>query len=261
MRIISWNINSVRLRIDHVTRLVSQFNPDVLCLQEIKVTNENYPLASFKKMGFDYNSIFGQKGYHGVSTHSKFPITKSQKKYWCNKKDSRHLITLLDNEIELHNFYIPAGGEIPDPKINEKFAYKLNFLDELAEWSKEIGKSDKKIMLGDLNVAPLETDVWSHKKLLTVVSHTPEEVNRLNTVMEEGKWIDAVRKFVTPEKQLYSWWSYRNKNWEESDKGRRLDHMWVTKPLEKKVKNAFIEKSVRHWDRPSDHAPVIVDFI
>ncbi|MBZ0324829.1 MAG: exodeoxyribonuclease III, partial [Alphaproteobacteria bacterium] len=111
----------------------------------------------------------------------------------------------------------------------------------------------------DLNVAPLETDVWSHKQLLNVVSHTPVEVDHLDRLQASLGWIDAVRHFIPPENRLYSWWSYRARDWSASDRGRRLDHIWVTPDLRETLAGARVLRDVRGWDQPSDHAPVVCD--
>ncbi|MBR71917.1 MAG: exodeoxyribonuclease III [Rhodospirillaceae bacterium] len=259
MRVASWNINSVRMRIDLVKKFIDQYNPDILCLQEIKVESNLFPLSTFKKMGFEYNEIFGQKGYHGVSTHSKFPIIYSNKNYWCNIEESRHLHIQLSNGIDIHNFYVPAGGDKPDPQKNKKFAQKLEFLREMERWSKTIDISQATILLGDLNVAPLQTDVWSHKQLLKVVSHTPIEVDLFSKV-KNVCWVDAIREIIPEDEKLFSWWSYRSPNWEAANKGRRLDHLWITQPLVKSLVDAIIIRSIRGWERPSDHVPIIADF-
>jgi exodeoxyribonuclease-3 len=115
------------------------------------------------------------------------------------------------------------------------------------------------IMLGDLNVAPLETDVWSHKSLLSVVSHTPIEVEKLGRLQEAGLWVDAVRKIIPPSEKLFSWWSYRAIDWNLSDRGRRLDHIWVTPALAPDVADARILRDARGWAQASDHVPVMVD--
>jgi exodeoxyribonuclease-3 len=114
--------------------------------------------------------------------------------------------------------------------------------------------------VGDLNVAPLETDVWSHKQLLDVVSHTPIEVKLLGGLQKSHAWVDAVRHFVPPEQKLFSWWSYRAQDWRASDRGRRLDHVWVTPDLVERLKGTAILKDARDWARASDHVPVVVDF-
>jgi len=262
----SWNINSVRLRIDLVGRFLNEEAPDVLGLQETKCRDSEFPLAAFHKLGYPHVAINGQKGYHGVAIASKLPIRIVDRRSFCEKNDARHLAVELTpgvngHRIALHNFYVPAGGDEPDPVINPKFAHKLAFLDEMAHWvnSGGIAKTDA-IMTGDLNIAPLESDVWNHKALLRVVSHTPVEVEKLNLLRETGPWVDALRHFVAPEEKLYTWWSYRARDWEKSDRGRRLDHVWVSESLKPRLQSARVFRASRSWDRPSDHVPVMVDF-
>jgi exodeoxyribonuclease-3 len=178
LRITTWNINSVRLRIDNVARLTKEMRPDVLCLQEIKVQELDFPMKAVKKLGYDHVAVVGQKGYHGVAILSRVPFEASERLNWCGKEDARHVRVRLAGGVDLHNFYVPAGGDIPDPQENEKFAHKLDFLDAMAKHFRSAKRKGAKstILVGDLNVAPLEHDVWSHKQLLKVVSHTPVEV-------------------------------------------------------------------------------------
>jgi exodeoxyribonuclease-3 len=144
--------------------------------------------------------------------------------------------------------------------VNQKFAHKLRFLDEMTQWFRTDGAADRKsILVGDLNVAPLETDVWSHKQLLDVVSHTPVEVARFERLQATRRWVDAVRRFVPPEQKLFSWWSYRARDWVASNRGRRLDHVWVTPTLAGSLERIQVLREARGWDLPSDHVPVIAD--
>ena len=166
----------------------------------------------------------------------------------------------LPGGVELHNIYVPAGGDIPDPAENPKFAHKLQFLDELTAWfGAERDGGKPMIAVGDLNIAPLEMDVWSHKQLLTVVSHTPVEVERLGKLQSAGGFVDAVRHFVPPEERLYTWWSYRARDWAASDRGRRLDHIWVTPPLVGSLARTQVFKDSRGWKQASDHVPVMIE--
>jgi exodeoxyribonuclease-3 len=261
MRIATWNINSVRLRINSVRRFITENKPDVLCLQETKTPDEFFPREAFTELGYKHQHIHGMKSYNGVAILSRKPLQASCVQHWADKQDCRHVYVALEDKTELHCVYVPAGGDIPDPKINDKFAHKLRFLDELSDWwAKEGGKTKRKILVGDLNIAPLEHDVWSHKQLLDVVSHTPIEVEKLGTLQKSQNWVDAVRHFVPADQKLYSWWSYRAADWLASNRGRRLDHIWVTKPLMSSLKRAHILKDVRGWQQPSDHVPVMVDF-
>ncbi len=260
LRLVTWNVNSVRLRLDNLARLAETLAPDVLCLQETKVQDAAFPLEPLARLGYRHALVHGMKGYNGVAILSRRPFRARETKGWCGRADCRHAIVRLDGGIELHDVYVPSGGDVPDPQRNDKFAHKLQFLDELTAWFAARGKSHgKSILVGDLNVAPLATDVWSHKQLLSVVSHTPVEVARLERLQASLAWIDAVRRFIPPAQRLYSWWSYRANDWAASDRGRRLDHVWVTPALAPALRAAQVVREARGWDAPSDHAPVVVD--
>jgi exodeoxyribonuclease-3 len=173
----------------------------------------------------------------------------------------RHIAARLPDGTELHNFYVPAGGDIPDRELNPAYGFKLDYVDAMREWfAKERAKADRMILVGDLNIAPLESDVWSHKQLLNVISHTPPEVERMEALMQTSGWIDTARHFTPEPEKLYSWWSYRNRDWRKSDRGRRLDHIWVTPPLKDSLKASHTLKDARDWERGSDHVPVMADF-
>ncbi|HKX11218.1 MAG TPA: exodeoxyribonuclease III [Stellaceae bacterium] len=257
----TWNINSVRLRINLVRRFLRKYAPDVLCLQETKSPDEHFPREAFEELGYTHMLVHGMKGYNGVATVSRLPLAGPHTRSWCAREDCRHAVTELPGGIELHNLYIPAGGDIPDPKADPKFAHKLQFLDEVTAWFTSDSPRDKKaILVGDLNIAPLETDVWSHKDLLKVVSHTPIEVEKLAKLQGAGGFVDAVRHVITPEQKLYTWWSYRAQDWKASDRGRRLDHIWVTPALVPEIAGAEVFKPARGWAQGSDHVPVILRF-
>jgi exodeoxyribonuclease III len=259
LRLMTWNINSVRLRVDNVCRLLAEAQPDILCLQETKTPDDLFPREPFAALGYAHIHMHGMKGYNGVAMLAKAPFPSVATRAWCERSDCRHAIVELPGGIELHNLYIPAGGDVPDPVENPKFAHKLQFLDELTAWfAGERQGGRKMIAVGDLNIAPLETDVWSHKQLLKVVSHTPVEVARLGALQRAGGFIDAVRHFVPPEERLYTWWSYRNRDWAASDRGRRLDHIWVTPPLLGALAEARVLRDCRGWERASDHVPVML---
>ena len=262
MRLISWNINSVRLREKQLVRLIRTHQPDLLCLQETKVTDDLFPAEQFRTLGYLHQAIHGEKSYNGVAILSRVPLTKIRTKWWAGRRDCRHIIVTVSNGIEVHNLYIPAGGEIPDPSRNEKFAYKLRFLAELTQWFLRRQSTAREVVLaGDLNIAPLENDVWSHEKLRRVVTHTSIEIEALLRLERSRNWIDAVRYFVPADKKLFTWWSYRTPDWRHLNKGRRLDHIWVTPPLVGRLRSASVIQRARGWKRPSDHAPVMVDII
>ncbi|WP_415234510.1 exodeoxyribonuclease III [Pseudorhodobacter sp.] len=254
----TWNINSVRLREGLVARLMADEAPDVLCLQECKSPVENIPLEQFQALGYRYMVARGQKGYNGVAILSKLPIMDAGDKDFAGLGHARHVAARLENGVTIHNCYVPAGGDIPDREQNEKFGQKLDYLTELRDWFRW-EKPSRSILVGDLNIAPREDDVWSHKALLKIVSHTPIEVEHFNQVMEAGDWADITRADI-PEGLLYSWWSYRAKDWDAADKGRRLDHIWATGDIAKAGHSSRILRDVRGWQQPSDHAPVFASF-
>jgi exodeoxyribonuclease-3 len=263
LRIVTWNINSVRLRIGLVEKLAQEHKPDIICLQETKASDEVFPTKAIEKMGYKYQHIQGMKSYNGLAILSKIPLIKSVIHHRVGKQDCRHIacsIELNGKMIDLHNLYIPAGGDIPDVALNDKFGHKVDFVQELTEfWMSEHKPTEYLIAVGDFNIAPLEHDVWSHKKLLTVVSHTPIEVKLLNEMQDSIEWVDAMRHFVPNDQKLYSWWSYRSPNWQTADLGRRLDHIWVTPPLKAALKHMYVLRDARAWDQPSDHVPVVLD--
>jgi len=257
LRLATWNINSVRLRLDNLRRFVAEWAPEVLCLQETKTPDARFPRQAFEALGYRHMLVHGMKGYNGVAILSRTPLKSLEIRSWCARDDCRHAIVEIEGGIELHNLYIPAGGDVPDPAENPKFAHKLQFLDELTAWfaARRVDPRPM-IALGDLNIAPLESDVWSHKQLLDVVSHTPVEVERLAGLQRAGGFVDAVRHFIPPPQRLYSWWSYRARDWAASDRGRRLDHIWVTPTLVGGLVEARVLREARGWDKASDHVPV-----
>jgi exodeoxyribonuclease-3 len=259
MKIVTWNINSVRLRAPIVLDMMRKLEPDIVCLQETKAPDEHFPSDVFAEEGYKFQHFHGMKSYNGVAILSKIPYIAKDIHHRCGKEDCRHIAAKF-NDFELHNIYIPAGGDIPDPDANDKFAHKLDFVDELAGWFKDNYSKDQRLVaVGDFNIAPLEHDVWSHKQLLKIVSHTPIEVEKLTRMYGSLDWHDAIRHFVPEDEKCYTWWSYRNHDWKISNRGRRLDHIWVTKPMASSLKSHKILVEARDWEKPSDHVPVMLE--
>ncbi|MEM7545034.1 MAG: exodeoxyribonuclease III [Pseudomonadota bacterium] len=255
----TWNINSVRLREGLVLRLLSETAPDILCLQETKSPVEKIPLQGFADLGYETVIARGDKGYNGVAIISRLPLDPVEPQNFGGKGDARHVTARTRSGVEIHNVYLPAGGDEPDPKVNEKFDHKLRFVGDVEHWGR--AADGPAILVGDLNIAPLEDDVWSHKQLLKVVSHTPVEVDAFERARDARGWVDVTRGDL-PEGKLYSWWSYRAKDWSAADKGRRLDHIWATPDIAPKpgAGNSRIMREARGWEKPSDHAPVFATF-
>lgn len=258
LKIASWNINSVRARIEIVERFLREESPDILCLQETKVVNDIFPEGLFRKLGYNHLILHGQPMHHGVAIISRVPMREDDRLDWQANGEARHVGVRLENGLRLENVYVPAGGDIPDRALNPKFGQKLDFLERMIRWSETLDVPT--LLVGDFNVAPLESDVWSHKQLLNVVSHTPVEVETLGRMQAAHGWIDLGRKFVPPPERLYTWWSYRARDWAESDRGRRLDHMWASPAVAAQAIAHRVHETCRGWLKPSDHVPLVTEF-
>ncbi len=254
----TWNINSVRLREVLVCKLLTEEAPDVLCLQECKSPVDKIPLEAFHALGYTHMVARGQKGYNGVAILSKLPLEDAGSADYASLDHARHVAARLDNGVTIHNFYVPAGGDIPDREKNIKFGQKLDYLTEMRD-TFHAKAPRKSILVGDLNIAPREDDVWDHKKLLKVVSHTPIEIEHFADTQNAGNWVDITRQDI-PDGPLFSWWSYRSPAWEEADKGRRLDHVWATSDIANAGHSSRVLRAARGWEKPSDHAPVFATF-
>lgn len=255
----TWNINSVRLRLPLVTAFLQQHAPDILCLQETKVVDELFPLEALQALGYPHIAFSGQKSYNGVAILSKIPLCDVIVMDVLNNGEKRHIGATLPDGTQIHNFYVPAGGDIPDVDANPKFKDKLAFVDAMHAWADTLNpKQTPAIIVGDFNIAPDEHDVWSHKQLLDVVSHTPIETSKLDALRDAGGWIDAARHITPSPAKLYSWWSYRNRDWKASNRGRRLDHIWLSPAVTLQLTHCAINSDWRDATQPSDHVPVII---
>ena len=258
IKIASWNINSVRFRIDIVERFLREAAPDILCLQETKVIDGDFPRSAFHALGYRHIILHGQRMHHGVAIISRVPVVEDDRFDWQANQEARHVGVRLPNGMRLENVYVPAGGDVPDREVNPKFGQKLDFIDRMINWS--AGLNGPTLLVGDFNIAPLESDVWSHKQLIDVVSHTPIEVDALARLRDAGDWVDLGRQFVPAPTRLYTWWSYRAKDWAASDRGRRLDHMWATRDVAATATGHHVFEDARSWLKPSDHIPIMTEF-
>ena len=260
LRIATWNINSVRLRAEQVQRFVAERAPDVLCLQEIKCREGEFPREALEACGLPHLKIAGQKGWHGVAIASRLPIEDAPDMAACREGHARCVSAMVAG-VEVQNFYIPAGGDTPDRALNPKFDHKLDFYERLTRAFAARDPKAPLVVVGDLNIAPGEFDVWNHRYMSKVVSHTPVEVEAMGALQASLGFVDVVREAFPEPQKLASWWSYRAADFRQSNRGLRLDHLWVSPGLAGSVVkgSARIHDDVRGWERPSDHAPVSMD--
>jgi exodeoxyribonuclease-3 len=262
-RIISWNVNSIRKRISHLERMMDTYAPDVICLQETKTHDATFPYDDVKRIGFEHIATYGYGGYNGVAILSRHPLSDIQRHERRKKSDGRHISAVMTPEnavpISVHSIYVPAGGEAPDPRINDKFADKLAFIDCCADhFAGNYGFRDAVILTGDLNIAPLPSDVWDHHKMQKRIGHTDHDIAALDRLRRSLNWTDAVREILSPNDPVFTWWSYRQSEFKVDSKGWRLDHIWVSPGLKDNIESAEVLVDVRHWTPASDHAPVLV---
>ena len=257
MKLASWNINSVRLRQALVLDRLRALDLDVLCLQETKTEDQFFPAQAFADAGWPHIVMRGEKSYNGVAIISRLPITDNSHQNWAGREDCRHISATIEGQV-IHNFYVPAGGDEPDRIVNPKFGHKLDFIQEMTDYF-TANKPKSSILVGDLNIAPLAADVWSSRQLKNVVSHTDLEREILVKLIDQGGWIDAVRHHYGPDETLYSWWSYRARDWAASNRGRRLDHIWVSADNQDKISNISIDTPIRGAEKPSDHVPLVIE--
>jgi len=265
LRLCTWNVNSVRIRTDQVARFVREQAPDVLCLQEIKCQTEAFPADAFVQMGLPHLKVAGQKGWHGVAIASRLPLEDAAPLDVCREGHAR-CVSAKVRGVEIVNLYIPAGGDLPDRALNPKFDHKLDFFETLTAAMRRRDPNAPLVVAGDLNVAPGEFDVWNHRYMSKVVSHTPLEVEAFAQLMASAYFIDIVREAIPDPAKIASWWSYRAADFRASDRGLRLDHLLLSPGLREAAFRtgaplARIHDDVRAWDKPSDHAPVSVDLM
>jgi len=259
--IATWNVNSIRTRLSQVVDWISQVNPDILCLQETKVMDDNFPFEPFKKLGYSVE-VYGQKSYNGVAIISKIKAENIKKGFYgCLNsdqnieifQDQKRLISADINGIKIINVYVPNGSSLE----SDKFDYKINWLNCLASFLDEQEKKEELIcLMGDFNIAPSNSDIHDPKKYEGGIMASDIERMALNNILK-GRLIDSFRIF---EKNTghWSWWDYRN-NAYELNKGWRIDHIYISKELTSKLKSSVIDCLPRSNLRPSDHAPVMIN--
>src|SRR5260221_2598541 len=219
----TWTVSSVRLRAEQVARFVREQPPDVPCLQEIKSREGESPTAAFVDAGLPHLKISGQKGWHGVAIASRLPIEDAPALSLCREGHARCVSARVAG-VEIQNFYIPAGGDVPDRAENAKFDHKLDFYERLTAQMALRDPADPLVIAGDFNIAPGENDVWNHRHMSRIVSHTPIEIEAMAALKASLEFIDLARE-VTPEPvKLASCSTYRALHFPLSARALHLDH-------------------------------------
>lgn len=253
MKIATWNVNSIAARLPLVVRWLESAGPDVLCLQEIKCVDNRFPAEAFAELGYA-SAVYGQPTYNGVAILSRMPIDDVRRGLPGDESDAQaRVIEALVGGVRIVDVYVPNGAFVG----SEKYVFKLDWLARLRSHLDESFSSDAPVLLcGDFNVAPEDRDVHDPKKWEGQVLCSEPERDAIEKVREWG-FVDTFR-LHTAEAGHFSWWDYRAAAFRRNA-GLRIDHVWVTPSLAKLCTGAWIDKETRAWERPSDHAPVIVE--
>lgn len=256
MKIATWNVNSLTARLAHVLTWL-QANPvDVLCIQELKLTDDKFPLDALREAGY-HSAVFGQKTYNGVAIMSRAPLAGVARNIeGFTDEQSRVIAGTLDTDagpLRIVNGYFVNGQE----PGSEKFAYKMKWLEALREWLRaEMALHPRLLLVGDFNITPEDRDSFDPVGLRETIHHTTQEREHFKALLELGL-TDAFRLFEQPEKS-FSWWDYRMLGYQKN-RGLRIDHILASAPLVPRIVGCVIDRAPRKWDKPSDHAPVIAE--
>jgi exodeoxyribonuclease-3 len=256
LKLATWNVNSLTARLQHVLDWTAANPVDVLCLQELKLTDDKFPHAALAEAGYPHALVFGQKTYNGVAILSRLPLSDPLKNLpGFEDEQSRVLTATVDapgGALRLVNGYF-VNGQAPG---SEKFAYKMRWLEALHRHvAAEFAAQPRLVLLGDFNVAPEDRDSYDPEGLRETIHHTSEERAHFQQLLALGLR-DAFRMFPQPDKS-YSWWDYRMLGYQKN-RGLRIDHILVGEPLQARVSSCVVDRTPRKWKQPSDHAPVIL---
>ncbi len=254
MKIATWNVNSINIRLEQLLEWLEATQTDVVCLQETKCVDENFPYQAIFDAGY-HTAFYGQKSYNGVAIISKHEIDDVQKNFPDDDDESpKRLIAATIKGIRIVNTYIPNGTEL----WTDKFTFKLDWLQRLRRYFDETCDQNSDVLLcGDFNVAPEELDVWSVPAWEGKLHFTKTERAAIHHVKQWG-FVDVFRK-LHPDAKEYSWWNYREGAWQRNQ-GLRIDHIWTSPPLADKCTGCWIDKAPRSHEKPSDHTPVVAEF-
>lgn len=253
MKVATWNINSMNVRLPHVLEWLQSHEPDVLVLQEIKQLTEKFPADALAEIG--YRSLAsGQKTYNGVAVISKEPANDPVTDLPGFEDPQRRVLATTIGDTRVIDLYVPNGSEVG----SEKYAYKLDWLASLRNFIKtEMAAHENVIVLGDFNIAPADADVYDPEKWGDAILCSPKEREALNALIELGL-TDVFRKFEQPE-STFSWWDYRAAGFRRNA-GLRIDLILTSPSMTERCTASYVDKEPRAWERPSDHAPVVAEF-
>ncbi len=253
MKIATWNVNSLRVRLPQVLDWLADQQPDVVCLQETKLIDEDFPQDEIREAG--YHAVFvGQKTYNGVATLSRLPPTDVVTDVKGLGDTHKRIVSATCDDVRVLNVYVPNGQEVG----SDKYDFKLEWLRRLTDYiATELKSHDRLALLGDFNIAPEERDVHDPAKWEATVLCSREVRQAFDKLLAFGL-ADVFRKFDQPEKS-FSWWDYRAGAFRR-DLGLRIDHILCSRPLSATCQTCEIDKAPRGWERPSDHAPVFAEF-
>ena len=253
MKIATWNVNSLKVRLPQVLEWLDAHAPDVLVLQEIKQVTEMFPADDIAAAGYQ-GIASGQKTYNGVAVLAKAEPTDPVTDFPDFDDPQRRILAASIDDVRVINLYVPNGSEVG----SEKYAYKLSWLEALHGFLKEeLRQHDKLVVLGDFNIAPADEDVYDAEKWGEAILCSPKERAALEKVLALGL-SDVFRQFEQPEK-TYSWWDYRAAGFRRNA-GLRIDLILASSTLSEICTGSFVDKEPRGWERPSDHAPVVAEF-
>lgn len=251
MKIVTWNVNSLRVRLSHLEAVVAEHAPDVICLQEIKVEDALFPLEAIQAMGY-HATFAGQKSYNGVATLTRLPQTDIVRDFTQPDPERRLLASTVDG-VRIINVYVP-NGQSPE---SDKYLYKLRWLAQLKKHlAADLEKNPQLVVLGDFNIAPADIDVHDPAAWAGQVLCTDKERNSLNEII--GLGLFDVFRLHHPELKQYSWWDYRTRAFER-DRGLRIDLILASQALIPRIHGCMVDKTPRSWERPSDHTIVFIE--
>ena len=257
MKIATWNINGISSRLEHVIKWSEAARPDVLCLQETKTPDAKFPTRKLESLGYKDIAVHGEKSYNGVAILSRLPMDDVVRGFPGEKADEpRRVIAATVEDIRIVCAYFPHGTLIGSPK----FHFKIDWVDRLRKYfDKYYSPDDDVLLCGDTNICPHEMDMWNVRFWAKRMHFTKEE-REVFAHLKRWGFVDIFRQ-INDQPGEYTWWDTFRETSFPKNRGLRLDHMWASPPLAERCTDCWVDREPRGWDHPSDHAPVIAEFV